>query len=233
VHRGELMPPRPGWYLIAIEDDQGVIQDAVCVSSTAPAVELWGQVLMGGGPLAVAGNGSRLQLHVRPQLGSTWYLRSRWLGLGLGLGYGYTRYEGPRADWTDLEVADQGPSAWQRHALLLAPHVEARSRSTRLPVEFRARLHPTLDAALVDLHRVPADLMEFRRGEPSSVALDFDFDLNLDLILGVPAGPVQLEGIFMFSAMALDDDFQRSGASVTEDANLLFGFGFGISGGRP
>ncbi len=233
VHKGELKPPRPGWYLIAIEDEQGEIQDAVCINATTPGIEVWGQATVGGGPLAFAGNGSRARLHVRPRLGSTWYLRGRWLGLGFGLGYGLTRYQGDRADWTDLAIASPGLLDWSRHALLVAPHVEARTRSTALPFELRARLHPTLDAALVDIRKIDRALVSFRDSRLPNTVLDFDFDLDLDLILGVPVGPIQVEGIVTASYMAVDDDFYRSGASVTQDANFMLGFGLGISGGRP
>ena len=232
VYEGELFVPRPGWYMVAVNGPDGTIQDAVCVNATAHTVDLWAEMVVSGGPLVYAPNGSRAQVYLRPRLGATWYLRNHWLGFGFSLGYGYTAYEGSRGDWTDLEVSQQEQLQWQRHALLLAPHVEARSRATVSPVEFRARLGVALNAGLVNISQVDPNLVEFRLRNDDDIVLDVDTDINLDLGIGVPLGPVQAHLLGMASLSAVDDSLLRSATSVTQDANLFIGFGLGISGGR-
>lgn len=238
VYEGQVLPPRPGWYLVAIDDDgpeaepDGELDDAVCIHATAPATELWLDAVLSGGPLAYAKNGSRAQLYLRPRVGWTRYFHGRWLGAGLSLGYGFTDYAGRRGDWTDLDVITEERLRWRRHALLLMPYVEARSRSTALPVELRARLGPMLDSGVVSLGRVSDALTDFRAGHEDDAVLDVDLDLGLDLAVGAPLGPVQLQLLMMLAYMAVDDPFARSGTTVTQDANLYMGFGFAIGGGR-
>lgn len=233
IHKGELFLPRPGWYLATVDvDEDGKADDAVCLHATAPAIDLWGDLAPSGGPLAFARNGSRAQLYVRGRLGVTRYLRGGWLGGGVSLGYGFTDYAGTRADWKDLDVAVKDPLRWRRHAILLSPHVELRSRATVLPVEFRARLGPALDTGVVDLGRVDPDLVEFRTGVDDDVLLDVDVDANLDLSMGRPLGPVQVDLMVMLSYAAIDDRFARTATTVVEDANLYLGFGLLLSGGR-
>jgi hypothetical protein len=235
VYEGEVLPPRPGWYLVSIDgDDDGVfeIDDAICIHSTAPATELWLDMVISGGPLAYAKNGSRSQVYLRPRVGWTRYFHGRWLGAGVSLGYGFTNYAGQRGDWTDLGVAAEERLRWQRHALLLMPYLEARTRSTALPVEFRARLGPIVDSALVDIERVSDELVDFRAGHDEDAVLDVDLDLGLDLAVGAPIGPMSLQVLVMLAYAAVDDPFARSATTVTQDANLYMGFGFAIGGGR-
>jgi hypothetical protein len=233
VHEGELFVPRPGWYLVKVDaDDDGRLDDAVCIDATSHAIDPWVDFAPSGGPLAFARNGSRARFYLRGRVGLTRYLRGGWLGGGVSLGYGFTDYAGTRADWKDLDVAVKDPLRWRRHAILLSPHIEARSRATVLPMEFRARLGPAFDTGVVDLARVDPDLSEFRVGSDEDVILDLDVDANLDLSMGVPAGPVQLELLLMLSYVAIDDTFVRTATTVVEDANLYLGFGMMISGGR-
>jgi hypothetical protein len=234
VYEGKLSPPRPGWYLVMVDGDDAddELDDAVCIDATAPALELWADLASSGGPLAFARNGSRALLYMRPRVGWTRYLRGGWLGGGLSLGYGYTDYVGPRADWTDLDVSEAGRQRWRRHALLVSPYVEARSRATVIPLEFRARFGPALDSGLVDLRRVNDDLVDFRAGFQDDTILDFDVDLNLDLSVGAPLGPVQLDVLAMLTYVGVDDSLVRSATTVIQDANFYIGFGFMISGGR-
>jgi hypothetical protein len=233
VYEGKLLPPRPGWYLVTVDgDDDGKLDDAVCIDATARALEIWADLATSGGPLAFAKNGSRALLYLRPRIGWTRYLRGGWLGGGLGLGYGFTDYAGTRADWTDLDVAQGDRQRWQRHALLVSPYVEARSRTTVMPMEFRARFGPALDSGLVSLRQVDDELIDFRAGFEDDVILDFDLDLNLDLSVGAPLGPVHLDVLAMLSYVGVDDSFARSATTVVQDSNFYLGFGFMISGGR-
>lgn len=233
VYEGRLAPPRPGWYLVTIDGDgDGELDDAVCIDATAHRLELWFDLATSGGPLAFARNGSRTMLYLRPRVGVTRYLRGGWLGGGLSLGYGLTDSAGTRADWTDLEVADEERQRWRRHALLLSPFVEARSRATVLPVEFRARLGPVLDPGVVDIRRVSDDLVGFRAGFEDDAVLDFDLDVALDLSVGGSVGPVHLDALAMLAFVGADDSIARSATTVRQDANLYLGFGFVIGGGR-
>lgn len=235
VYEGQVLPPRPGWYLVGIDgddDDVFEIDDAICIHATAPATELWLDMVISGGPLAYAKHGSRAQVYLRPRVGWTRYFHGRWLGAGASLGYGFTNYAGQRGDWTDLGVAGEERLRWQRHALLLMPYLEARTRSTALPVEFRARLGPIVDSAVVDIERVSEDLVDFRAGHDEDAVLDVDLDLGLDLAVGAPIGPMSLQVLVMLAYAAVDDPFARSATTVTQDANLYMGFGFAIGGGR-
>lgn len=233
VYEGKLAPPRPGWYLVTVDGDgDRVLDDAVCIDATMPRREIWADLAASGGPLAFAKNGSRARLYLRPRVGWTRYLRGGWLGGGLAFGYAFTGYAGTRADWTDLDVSAQDQQQWRRHALQLSPYVEARSRATVLPMEFRARFGPALDGALVDLRRVDEDLVDFRAGFEDDAILDFDLDLNLDLSVGAPLGPVQLDALVMLTYVGVDDSFVRSATTVIEDSNFYLGFGLMLSGGR-
>ncbi|MCA9704844.1 MAG: hypothetical protein KDK70_03210 [Myxococcales bacterium] len=234
VHEGELRPPRPGWYLITIKgDDGGEIEDAVCVHATANAVDLWGEVVNSGGPLVFAPNGARTQIFVRPRFGATWYAPGSWFGGGVNLGYGFRDHVGTRADWKDLGVSVEPLLRWRRHSLMLvSPHVEARSRATVIPVEFRGRFGAALDAGIVDIRDVDDSLVEFRRNNAIDTLIDFDLDLDLDLIIGAPVGPIQLQGIVRLTYAAVDDSWARSATNVTQDSAFYVGFGLGVSGGR-
>ena len=99
-------------------------------------------------------------------------------------------------------------------------------------MEFRARFGPALDGALVDLRRVHDDLIDFRAGFENDAILDFDLDLNLDLSVGAPLGPVQLDVLAMLAYVGVDDSLVRSATTVIQDANFYLGFGFMLSGGR-
>ncbi len=234
VYEGKLSPPRPGWYLVMVDGDDAddELDDAVCIDATSPTFELWGDLASSGGPLAFARNDSRALVYLRPRIGWTRYLRGGWLGGGLSVGYGFTQYMGTRADWTDLDVSMEDRQRWRRHALLVSPYVEARSRATMIPMEFRARFGPALDSGLVDIRRVHDDLVDFRAGFEDDTILDFDLDLNLDLSVGGALGPVQLDLLAMLSYVGVDDSVVRSATTVIQDANFYIGFGFLISGGR-
>jgi hypothetical protein len=233
VYEDRLFPPRPGWYLVAVDaDGQGGLDDGVCINATSPPSELWVDFAISGGPLAFAKHGSRAQVYLRPRVGWTRYFHGGWLGAGVALGYGFTDYAGTRADWTDLDVAVEPHQRWQRHAMLLSPYLETRSRATVLPVEFRARLGPAFNGGLVALGGVSDDLTDFRAGHEEDTILDLDVDIDLDLSVGAPLGPVQLDVLMMLVYAAVDDAFARSATNVIEDANLYLGFGFMISGGR-
>lgn len=232
VYQGDVLPPRPGWYLVTVEGSDGEIEDAVCIHATAHSIDLWADLMVSGGPLAFFPEDSRSDVYVRPRLGMTRYFRQRWLGLGGSVAYGYTRYTGTRADWTDLEVSQQDRLQWQRHALLIGPHVEFRSRSTRLPVEPRARFGVIGDAGLQAIGGVSPDLVDFRAGNVEDVVLDFDLDLNLELGIGVPLGRIQLMQMVTLTYAGVDDSLRRTATTVTQDANLYVGFGLGIAGGR-
>lgn len=232
VYQGEVLPPRPGWYLVVVRGRRNTIEDAVCIQATAPAMDLWAEMYISGGPLAFAPNGSRADIYLRPRLGLTRYLGVRWLGVGITAGYGFTRYSGTRGDWKDLEVAEQERLVWKRHALLLGPHVELRGRSTRLPVEPRARLGVVTDTGIVAIGGVDDALVEFRRGSPDDVVLDFDLDLDVDLGLGIPLGRIQLVHMVSLSYVAIDDSLRRSATQVTQDANLYVGYTIAVAGGR-
>ncbi|MCX4247182.1 hypothetical protein [Paraliomyxa miuraensis] len=232
VHKGEIYLPRPGWYLVTTDADQdGELDDAVCVDATSHSIDVWADLAPSGGPLAFASNGSRIRLYTRARVGMTRYFRGGWLGTGVSLGYGFTDYVGPRADWKDLDVASREEQQWRRHALLLSPHLEFRSRTRALPVEFRARLGPAIDTAMVDARRVDYALVEFRAGNDENAILDIDVDANLELSMGVPVGRIQIDIMTMLSHLAVDDSLVRSATTVVEDANMVLGFGLMISGG--
>ena len=99
-------------------------------------------------------------------------------------------------------------------------------------MEFRARFGPALDSALVDLRRVDEDLIDFRAGYEDDAILDFDLDMNLDLSVGAPLGPVQLDALVMLTYVGVDDSFVRSATTVIQDSSFYLGFGLMLSGGR-
>lgn len=236
VYEGPLKLPRPGWYLVVVKDGEEVV-DAVCVHSSLarrpalPRREIWGDISFSGRPLAFATNGSRLQFRLQPELGVTWYVRRGWLGGGLAIGYAFSDFGGTRGDWRDLDVSVQEQQRWQRHALLVGPHVEVRTRRGRSPIDLWARFSPMSDGGFLKLAGVDDELIEFRGGNADDVVLDLDLDLSLQLGVSIPLGPINLRGFGAVTYLGVDDSLRRSATSVTEDGNLIFGLGLGVSGG--
>jgi hypothetical protein len=111
VYEGVFVAPRPGWYLLALENRQGdMVVDAVCVHATVERNEIWGDLGVTGGPLMRAFNkalgetGTAADFYLHARVGTTWYPapRASWFGVGLFGGFAFTNYSGVRADWSDL-----------------------------------------------------------------------------------------------------------------------------------
>lgn len=231
AYEGPLELRGPGWYLVVVRDEQGEVTDASCVQATVDRRDVWGDISMSGRPVALAPNGSRLQFLLRPRFGVTWYGRPAWFGGGASIGYSFVGYQGARGDWRDLEVSVQQRQRWLRHSIVVGPHGEVRSRFPRSPVQLWSRLHVALDVGIVDVGRVDEALVQFRGGSSEDVVLDLDVGLGVQAGIGVPLGPVELRGFVFGDFRAIDDALSRSATSVTQDGNLVLGFGFGVGGG--
>jgi len=232
IHSRDLTPRLPGWYLVARQDEGGAVSDAICVDATYSSREIWGELMVAGGPTVLTSTEVDTFL-TRARVGYAYYPFS-WLGVGVRGGYQNARYtlsEGV-ASWQDLDVVSPSIS-WQRHALTVGPLLEARTRFSRLPMEFRARFSPYLDLGLVSVphENVPVSLSEFRTTTVSDTFFDIDVGVDLDLIIGYALGPVQIQHGLMLGVMAVDDRFRATGVTAAENFAGVLGFSLGVGGG--
>lgn len=234
VHARELQLRLPGWYLVARQDQGGDISDAICINSTYNPREIWGEFMIAGEPTIFATTGVE-SLLLRARVGYVRYLRPS-LGLGLRLGYQNVQYDLPQgvASWQDLDVVST-QIKWQRHALVLGPLLEGRTRFTRLPLEFRARLSPFIDIGLVSIPEdtVPIYLTDFRNGSTNDFVVDIDTGIDLDLVISRDIRGVQMQYGVALSLLAINDGLRPTAVTATESFAALYGFMIGIGNGRP
>ena len=241
---GSFRARRPGTYLVVARrrraDGTTAIADATCVRFDVPAHELWASVVFAPDLTTRTPIRSWGARHLRVQIGHTWYRPRDWLGLGVAGGYTYTRYVSSAGlpSWQDFQIdAATGRSEldWHRHAIVIGPLVEVRSRRATLPVEFRARLAAALGVAIIDV----SDLLGFpdfatpAQFGTSKLRVAPTADLTLELGFGYDAGPLAVAHVISLGAVALND--MRSGrTSVTAigGAGLFAGLGL-ILGGKP
>jgi len=232
VHSREVRPSLPGWYLVGRQDEGGRISDAVCVEARYNRRELWGEVMVAGGPTMRTSTGVS-SLITRARVGYVSYLTSM-LGFGVRGGYQNARYDLSEGvvSWQDLNVISSAIS-WQRHALTLGPLVEARTRFAILPVEFRARLSPYADLGLVSVPRekVPVSLLQFRTTTLADTFVDVDVGVDLDLVIGYTIGRVSVQHGVLLGLMAVDDGVYETGVTAAENFAGVFGFTLGVGGG--
>jgi len=205
-----------------------------------PTRELWGSLMFA--PDLTVGTPIRSYRahHLRVMLGHTWYAKRPWLGYGVTGGYAYTRYVSAAGlpAWEDFEVnaADSiKPLVWHRHAVVVGPLIEVRTRRASLPVEFRARFSAVVGAALVDVHKVTSfgDFATASSFGPTNLRVRPTVDSTLELGFSYPAGPLTIGHMIMLGATGLQD--MNSGArAVTAigGASLFSGIGLVIGGAR-
>lgn len=242
---GSFRARRPGTYLVVArwrraDGSTAPIADAACVRFDVPAHELWASVMFAPDLTTrtpIRNWGAR---HLRVQLGHTWYTPRDWLGLGVAGGYTYTRYVSSAGlpSWQDFMIeapAGRGELDWHRHAVVIGPLVEVRSRRATIPVEFRARLAAALGIAIIDV----GDLLGFpdfatpAQFGTSKLRIAPTADFTLELGFGYAAGPLAVAHVISLGAVAVND--MRSGTrSVTAigGAGLFAGLGL-ILGGKP
>lgn len=241
----------PGTYLIvarwrAPDGRAGPVVDATCVRFEVPDGELWASI--GFTPDLTLRTPVRelRSRHLRVMLGHTWYRPLRWLGLGVVGGYTYTSYlsEAGLPSWQDFGVAPEQTREsleWHRHALVVGPLVELRSRRATWPVELRGRLSAGLGAALIDVSRLITD---DRLGADSDFATAAQFatenlrvrptlDATLELGFGYNAGPLALAHVFTLGMVGINDMNSATRAvTAVSGAGLFAGLGL-ILGGAP
>lgn len=233
---------RPGpHYLFARWSSSVMSIPGRCIDFFVPPRELWGSVIIAPDLTYRTPVTDLSARHFRFTLGHTWYLRGRpWLGLGAALAYTYTRYaarDGLPA-WQDLTVDPALTHAaldWGRHALVLGPLLELRSRSAHIPVEFRGRLTAGIGPALVNvagLAAVPEFATTARFGT-SDLRMRWTVDAAAELGVSAFAGPLAITPLVALGATALNDmNSSRWAVSATGGAGLYVGFGLHL-GGAP
>ncbi|HFE45488.1 MAG TPA: hypothetical protein ENJ18_08340 [Nannocystis exedens] len=232
VHARDLRLPLPGWYLVARQDKDGDISDAICIDSHHNPREIWGQVTQAGGPTIRTSTNVEALL-TRVHVGYARYILPG-LGIGLRGGYQFVYYNLKQgvATWQDLEV-NSSAIKWQRHSLVLGPLLEGRTRFTRIPVEFRARISPFLDVGLVwtPAKDIPITLTEFRQGKIIDTFVDFDTGIDFDFIIGHEVGKVQMQYGLAISLMAIDDSAQATAGTAADNFAGVFGITLGVGRG--
>jgi hypothetical protein len=246
-----LRADEPGTYLIVARwlgasGRAGPVVDATCVRFEVPDGELWASISFTPDLTLRTPVRELRSRHLRVMLGHTWYRPLRWLGLGVAGGYTYTSYlsEAGLPSWQDFTVTPSQTRAaleWHRHAIVVGPLVELRSRRATWPVELRARLSAGLGVALIDVSRlISAD----RLGPDSSFATPAQFgtenlrvrptfDATLELGFGYYAGPVAMTHVFTLGMVGINDMTSAARAvTAVSGAGLFAGFGL-ILGGAP
>ncbi|MCA9634474.1 MAG: hypothetical protein KC420_00380, partial [Myxococcales bacterium] len=233
IHRRDIVVTWPGWYLVVREDESGEIADAICVDARYRRSELWGEVMISGGPLFMTYAEELSTLMGRARVG---YVRYLFPGLGVGVrgGYGLADHSLSTGvtSWQDLDTLSPA-IRWQRHSLMLGPLIEARTRWTAVPFELRARISPFLDLGLISLAQVPSSLKDFRgKAIANNLIIDVDVGVDLDLIFGYSVGRVELQHGLLLGVMAIDDAPYRTAVTASEGFAGVFGFTFGVGAGR-
>lgn len=229
--RAHLSGRPPGWYLVVARwaGDDGP-RAAACVELTAPAREVWADLVLAIGAMHLAPTPAPDQLYTRARLGYTHYLRPI-VGLGVFAGYGNTHYEWQdgRPAWQDLGVKGNAALVWQRHALLVGGLVELRTRVARLPFDLRLRAAPTLSVGFLRHGQVPPAMTEFLARDDR---LDVDLDLHLDAAIGYDIGPVAVQHLLLLGLHAVNDSIRHTPNRIDDNGAFFIGLGIGI-GGAP
>ncbi|MCA9661646.1 MAG: hypothetical protein KC486_25130, partial [Myxococcales bacterium] len=231
IHGRDFEPELPGWYLVARQDADGAITDAICLDARYSRDELFAELTTTGGPMIVTATDVSTIL-ARARVAHVSYPRPS-LGIGARGGYQFQRNslsEGV-ASWQDLDVLSP-PITWYRHALTIGPLLEARTRFTASPIEFRARVSPYLDVGLVAIGGVRSDLVEFRTTNLTNTFIDVDVGVDFDFILGYEIDGVQIQHGFLLGLMAVDDSPHETAVTAAEGFAGIFGFSIGIGAAR-
>jgi hypothetical protein len=230
---------RPGTYLVSASTKDAVA-DVRCVEFIVPPREVWGSVVAAPDIFLRTPMSRVAARHLRFTLGHTWYRWRPWFGLGAVASYTYTHYAGPDGvpAWQDLGVdpAETHRSLqWSRHAVVVGPLVEFRSRDARIPVEFRGRLSVSAGMAIVNV----ADLVAFpdfagsSRWGTTDLRLRPTLDATVELGVSAFAGPLAISPLVALGATALNDMSSGKWAiSATGGAGFYTGFGI-LLGGAP
>lgn len=242
---GSFTAIRAGDYLVVArwvdaQGKPGPAVDATCVRFEVPTRELWASVMFAPDLTMVTPIRDYRAHHLRALLGQTWYTRRPWLGLGVAGGYAYTRYASAAGlpSWQDFEVTGQqsvAPLEWHRHALVVGPLVELRTRRASLPVEFRARVSAAVGLAIVDVHRVTGfpDFATASSFGPSNLRVTPTLDSALELGFSYPAGPLTIGHVITLGTTGLTDMNSGSRAvSAIGGASMYSAFGLILGGAR-
>jgi hypothetical protein len=231
IHGRDFEPELPGWYLVARQEADGTITDAICLDARYSRDELFAELTTSGGPLILTATDVSTVL-ARARVAYVTYLRPS-LGVGARGGYQFQRNslsEGV-ASWQDLDVQSP-PITWFRHGLTIGPLLESRTRFTASPIELRARVSPYLDLGLVAIGGVPSDLIEFRTTNLTNTFIDVDVGVDVDFVIGYEIGGVQIQHGFLLGLMAVDDSPHETAVTAAEGFAGIFGFSLGIGAAR-
>ena len=236
---------RAGTYLVVArwvdaDGEPGPAIDATCVRFEVPRRELWASVMFAPDLTVLTPIRDYRAHHLRVQLGQTWYSRRPWLGFGVTGGYAYTRQVSAAGlpSWQDFEVTGAQsvqPLQWHRHALVVGPLIEVRTRRGSVPVEFRARLSAAVGVAIVDVSKIdgfPAFVTPKSFGPPN-LRVRPTIDSTLELGFSYPAGPLTIGHMIVLGTTGLQD--MNSGArAVTAigGASMYSGVGLILGGAR-
>lgn len=240
TYAAEVRAVGPGPYAVVVTPPgEDVISDAVCVSFEVPRSEVWGTIGFATDATAMSGVREYQWFHARAAAGRTWYARP-WLGIGVTGVYSLSRYidQDGLPSWQSIAV-DPARSGevfeWTRHAMMVGPVIEARTRRASWPVELRARLAVVGGLAVVSVGRVPAEFESFITPDPLNnprIRYSGNLDATLDLGIAYTAGPVVLGSSLFFGAISIVDMFRAStAATALNGAGMVLGLNLSIGGG--
>jgi hypothetical protein len=230
----------PGPYAVVVSPPgEDVITDAVCVRFEVPRSELWGTVGFASDMTAMSGVREYQWFHARVAAGRTWY-RKPWLGVGVAAVYSLGRYidQDGLPSWQSIDVEPSRSGElfeWTRHAMMVGPVVEVRTRRASWPVELRARLTVVGGLAVVYVGKLPPEFESFITRDPLNnprLRYTGNLDATLDLGVAYTAGPVVLGPSLFFGAISIVDMFRAStAATALNGAGMVLGLNLSVGGG--
>lgn len=241
VHVAAVRPGPPGVYLVTARwEGAPVLADAACITFEIKRSEVWGSVGLALDATTRAALNDYQWLHLRVMVGRTFYRWRPWFGLGVAGGYTLGRYLSREGlpTWQDVTVDPEGsdqPFEWTRHAVLVGPMLELRTRKATFPVELRGRVSVVGGLAIVGVGRLPQQFKSFVTRDPlnnPNVRFRPTFDVLLELAVTWAAGPVVFgQGLF-FGAVGVNDMVSaKHAATAVNGGGLVFGLSMTIGGG--
>lgn len=231
---------RPGIYaVVARAPRSDDIADAVCVQFETKPTEVWGSFAFASELTTTAGVRDYQWFHLRLSVGRTWFKPLPWLGFGVSGVYSFNKFlsRDGLPSWQSVDVApdaSRDPLEWNRHAFMVGPLVEVRSRWVRFPIEWRARLSVVGGLGVVDVSQLQA-YESFATRDPfrsPNRRLTPNFDATLDLGVCYPAGPITVGHSLMFATVAINEMLSRSHATTAlNGGGLVLGLALTIGGG--
>lgn len=241
IYVASVRPGPPGVYLVTAHwDGASVLADAACITFEIKRSEVWGSVGIALDATTRGALNDYQWLHLRVMAGRTFYRWRPWFGLGVTGGYTLGRFLSREGlpTWQDVTVDPEGsdqPFEWTRHAVMVGPLLELRTRKATFPVELRGRLSVVGGLGIVGVSRLPQQFKSFVTKDPlnnPNVRFRPTVDVLLELAVTWAAGPVVFGQGFFFGAVSVNDMASaKHAATAVNGGGLVFGLSVMVGGG--